>query len=156
MGLSLIGSCKDQLFSLLRLDYSKNGTTNSSSTFPNATKPIYMENEGQNATADYNNNISNRNNNTTNNNSNMNSTVIVGNETANNTNNINSSSNTSTTNSTEDLITSSALVDLLKNDTSNVTLIDVRMPWELRVEGKIGKSINIPCKFSILCNDFNE
>ena len=111
--------------------------------------------EGYNSTANSNNtttNTNNTNNSTNNNNTaNSNNTVIVtGNETANTTNKINISgnnnNNTSPTNSTEDLITSSALVDLLKNDTSNVTLIDVRMPWELRVEGKIGKSINIPCK----------
>ena len=39
-------------------------------------------------------------------------------------------------------VTVTQLYDLIKS--RNVTMIDVRNPWELRQEGKIAGSINIP------------
>jgi len=45
------------------------------------------------------------------------------------------------------LISAQELLQRLHDE--NILLIDVRMPYELKNEGKIGQSINIPCKLII-------
>ena len=49
------------------------------------------------------------------------------------------------------LVTPAQLQHMLKED--NVRLIDVREPWELTKEGKIGPSVNIPCKNYVVLRD---
>ncbi|XP_066914320.1 uncharacterized protein [Clytia hemisphaerica] len=55
----------------------------------------------------------------------------------------NSTASSNGTTDTKDLIFPNDLQQKLANNES-IILIDVRMPWELKLEGKIGASINIP------------
>ncbi len=44
-------------------------------------------------------------------------------------------------------MTAEELMKMLKDKSIEVTVIDVRNPWELEQEGKIAGSINIPCEY---------